>query len=304
MSTSQSHPAASPGHGSGGVIHDIGYRPYTGQRLGERSIFAALYLTSLRNAFGLGRSGRSKVLPFILLGLNLIPMIVIVSIMVATKIGQLPFDYAFYVTFAQVLVSVFAASQAPVLFSRDLRYGSIVLYLTRPMSSTVYSMARWLGLCTAVFVFMTLPLVLMYIGALLAELPFWQNTREVAQAIGFGLLLAMMLASICGLISTLTVRRGFAVVGSIGVLIFGSLVASVIQDVASYAGNDGIAQLFGLFSPFTLYSGMVDGLTATDGGGVVTPSGAMSALYVVVSLVVAVGGLALLDLRYRKVASR
>jgi hypothetical protein len=57
--------AATPAGGS--VIHDLGYRPYTGPRLGPGAIARALTLTGFRNAFGLGRSGRSKVLPFVLL---------------------------------------------------------------------------------------------------------------------------------------------------------------------------------------------------------------------------------------------
>ena len=39
-----------------GVIHDIGYQRYSGQRLGRRHIVGALYLHGLRAAFGLGRS--------------------------------------------------------------------------------------------------------------------------------------------------------------------------------------------------------------------------------------------------------
>lgn len=288
----------------GGVIHDIGYRPYHGPRLGEGRVFGALYLTSLRNAYGLGRSGRSKVLPFLLLGLNLIPMIIIVAIMVATGIQSLPFDYAYYVVFVQILVSTFAAAQGPVIFSRDLRFGSIVLYLARPMGSATYAVARWAGLATAIFGFVTLPLVLMYAGALLAKLDFADNTEEVIQAIGFSLVLSLMLASVCGLFAALTVRRGFAVVGSIGVLIFGSAVVSVIQGVAWDNGSDGVAEVAGLFSPYTLYSGMVDGLTATTAGAIVVPDGAMALLYLLVGLLVGIGGLLLLVLRYRKVASR
>ena len=62
--------AATPAGGS--VIHDLGYRPYTGARVGPGAIARALTLTGFRNAFGLGRSGRSKVLPFILLVISIV----------------------------------------------------------------------------------------------------------------------------------------------------------------------------------------------------------------------------------------
>lgn len=287
-----------------GVIHDIGYRPYTGQRLGEGYVFRSLYLTSLRNTFGLGRSGKSKILPFVLLGLNLIPMIVIVAVMVATGAPALPFDYAFYVIFVQILVSTFAASQGPVLFSRDLRHGSIVLYLARPMQSATYAVARWLGLATAIFGFIALPVLAMYAGAMLAKLDFGANTEDVLQTLGFSLVLAGILASVCGLFAALTVRRGFAVVGSIGVLIFGAAVISAIQGIATEEGADGVAEVAGIFSPYTLYSGMVDGLTDTTAGAIAVPGHAMSVLYLAVGLLVGLGGLGLLVLRYRKVAAR
>ena len=67
--------AATPAGGS--VIHDLGYRPYTGPRVGPGAIARALTLTGFRNAFGLGRSGKSKVLPFILLALNLMPAVIV-----------------------------------------------------------------------------------------------------------------------------------------------------------------------------------------------------------------------------------
>ena len=42
------------------VIHDLGYRPYTGPRLGPAAIARALLVTGFRNAFGLGRSGSRR----------------------------------------------------------------------------------------------------------------------------------------------------------------------------------------------------------------------------------------------------
>ena len=56
-----------------GVIHDLGYRPYDGPRAGDGAIALALFLSGFRNAFGLGRSGKSKVLPFLLLGSTCCP---------------------------------------------------------------------------------------------------------------------------------------------------------------------------------------------------------------------------------------
>ena len=43
-----------------GVIHDIGYRHYDGPRLGASYIRRALYVETLRGAYGLGRSARRR----------------------------------------------------------------------------------------------------------------------------------------------------------------------------------------------------------------------------------------------------
>jgi ABC-2 type transport system permease protein len=60
-----------------GAIHDIGYRHYEGPRLGAGYIRRSLFVETLRGAYGLGRSARSKVMPFLLLGVMVIPAVVV-----------------------------------------------------------------------------------------------------------------------------------------------------------------------------------------------------------------------------------
>ena len=47
-----------------GTIYDIGYRHYDGPRLGRRGAIGAIVGAGLRAVFGLGRSGRSKIIPW------------------------------------------------------------------------------------------------------------------------------------------------------------------------------------------------------------------------------------------------
>ena len=84
-----------------GVIYDLGYRPYDGPRTGAGAIAGSLFLAGFRNAFGLGRSGKSKVLPFLLLGLNLLPAVIVVGVMVIVGLDELPVDYARYASAAR-----------------------------------------------------------------------------------------------------------------------------------------------------------------------------------------------------------
>lgn len=190
------------------VIHDLGYRPYTGPRLGPAAIARALLVTGFRNSFGLGRSGRSKVLPFVLLGLNVLPAVIVGGVMVLVGLKELPIGYARYASTTQVLLGIFVASQAPVLFSRDLRHGTISLYLARPLPSATYAIARWGALLGATLVFLLLPILILYAVALLGELDVSDQSREAAIATGLAVLLALALAGVAGLIASWSTRRG------------------------------------------------------------------------------------------------
>ena len=77
-------------------------------------------------------------------------------------------SYADYTNQTQLLVSLFAASQAPVLFSRDLRHRSIVLYLARPLAAPVFALVRWLSLTLSIFLFTAIPTVVLFAGAMLS----------------------------------------------------------------------------------------------------------------------------------------
>jgi ABC-2 type transport system permease protein len=285
------------------VIHDLGYRPYTGPRLGEAAIARSLVVTGLRNAFGLGRSARSKVLPFILLGLNLLPAVVLVGVMVLVGLDELPMGYAEYASTTQVLLSIFVAAQAPVLFSRDLRHGSIALYLARPLRASTYALARWASLLVATLVFIWLPVVLLWAGALLGELDVTEQTRDASVALLLGLLLGLVVTGVGALVSSWSTRRGFAVVATIAVLLLANGVVTAVQGISLDEDRERVGEVAGLFSPYSLYRGVADAFG--DGASPTPPtSAAMEAAYVVVLVALAAACLAGLVWRYRRLAGR
>ncbi len=287
-----------------GVIHDIGYRPYSGPRGGHATIAWSLYRTGLRNVFGLGRSGRSKILPFGLLALNIIPAVIIVGVVTFIGLDALPLAYPEYAPTTTILLGTFAAAQGPILFSRDLRHGTISLYLARPLSATAYALARWGALLTGIFLFVMAPLVVMYVGALLASMDAGEHTRDFLTATLVSVLLAGMLTAVSGLFSAIALRRGFAIVGTIGTILFGYGVVAAIQGISYDQGQERVGEIAGLFHPMTLYAGDVSVLTDAD-TAITPPTGAgMELLYVAVSLLLVLGGLALLLLRYRRLATR
>ena len=287
----------------GSVIHDLGYRPYTGERLGEGAIARALIGTGFRNAFGLGRSAKSKALPFILLALNVFPAVVIIGVMALTGSDELPLGYAEYASTTQVILGIFVAAQAPVLFSRDLRHGSIALYLARPLRASTYALARWTSLLLAILVFLLLPLLLMFAAALLAELDLSEQTEAVARAVGVAVLLALSLTGVSGLIASWSTRRGFAVVATIAVLLIGNGIVTAVQGISSEEGRSDIGEVAGLFSPYSLYRG-VSFVFADGEEPLAPPTGTgLETAYVLVFLAVSVACAAALLWRYRRVAT-
>jgi len=284
-----------------GVIHDIGYRPYTGPRLGDLAVAWSLFVTGLRNCYGLGRSTRSKVLPFLLLIVILLPALILVAVMVQLKADQQLLPYSRYAMVTQVVISVFVASQAPALISSDLRFRTITLYLARPMRRSTYVLVRFASLTAAVFALVLAPLTLLYAGGLLADLPVGRETGDFLQAVVAALLLAMVLAGLSAMVCAVTPKRGIAVAAVIVVLLVSYSVVASIQVIAVEGRSLVLAQVVGLFSPFTLIDGVQAWLFGGKASTPAPPQGAgMGILFGVATLSVIAGSLGAMLLHYRK----
>lgn len=301
-----SSPSDAPG-APAGRIHDLGYRPYIGPRLGDGAVARAFFVTGLRNTYGLGRSGRSKVLPMLLLGLIVLPALILVGVLVQARsilgVDEHFVAYSTYPITTQLLISVFVASQAPALISRDLRFRTISLYLARPMRRTTYVLVRLASLTVATFLLIAAPLLLMYVGGLLADLPVGRETELFLAALVGAALLAMCLACLAALVSALTIRRGMAVAAVIVVLLVSYTVVSTIQGIALDAGNETVGEIAGLFSPYTLVNGVQVFLFDSPAATPTPPtSDAVGVLHLVAVAVMVLGSLGAMLLRYRRVS--
>ncbi|RYP86717.1 ABC transporter permease [Nocardioides guangzhouensis] len=289
-----------------GVIHDIGYRPYAGPRLGEGAVAWALFVTGLRNSFGLGRSGRSKVLPMGLLALMLLPALILVGVLVQAKdllgLDQQIVAYSTYPMTTQLLISVFVASQAPALISRDLRFRTITLYLARPARRATYVLVRMASLTAATFLLVAAPLVLMYVGGLLADLPLGRESQRVGGALVGALLLAACLACTAALVAALTIRRGLAVTAVIVLLLVTYTVVATIQGISADTGHARVGEVAGIFSPYTLVNGVQVYVFDAPHATRTPPTGdGMGVLYLLATAVTVLGSVGAMLLRYRKV---
>lgn len=288
-----------------GVIHDIGYRSYTGSRLGRRYATRSLFTQSLRAAYGLGRSGRSKVLPMLMLALPVLVAGVIVSVAVLTGAHRLATDYPTFLDSVGVLWYVFTAAQAPVLVSRDLRDATMPLYLSRPITRADYVRAKFAAMAAALLILMAVPLLVLYAGALLAGMDFWHNTTHLMFGLLAALLYAVVYAALGLLIAASTPRRGFGVAAIMGVLVVSGIVSSIVEVMAGglRPGAAASADWAALLSPSSLVEGLVNQVCGlvTDPLVMHAPGALGSAVFAAELAALVAGSYALLGRRYRDI---
>ena len=312
-----------------GVIHDIGYRRYTGRRLGRAQIARALYWYSLRSAFGIGRGAKAKIVPVITFVVICLPAIAS-AVAVAQGQGRLvPYDtYVFQLR--TVIMIIFIAAQAPELVSRDLRSHVLPLYFCRPLRRMDYPLAKLAAFITACLAMIEIPLLLLYLGTITQAhggSAIWHQTKALIPGLLVGLMWAVLLASIGLALASLTGRRAFAT-GAIAIYFFltwvlaGILIAvtqrNVVRAVRAPKGLPPGApappgghffmtvqvpttatHLSGLVSPFTTLDGVRQWLGGTSPTFLpgVGHYGPLYGVMLLVLLAVSVGGL---FARYRK----
>lgn len=294
-------PLATPA-GDQSRIHDIGYRGYDGPRLGRGYARLSLYSQTLRGSYGLGRSVKSKVLPMLLFAVMCVPAAIMVAVAVATKAHDLPVSYTRYAIIMQAVISLYVASQAPQAVSRDLRFKTIPLYFSRPIETADYVQAKFAALASAMFILTGAPLLVLYLGALLAKMDFAHQSKGFGQGLVSVALLSLLFAGIGLVIASITPRRGFGIAAVIAVLIISYGAVSTLQAIADSRGTAGAVPWIGLFSPVTLIGGLSAGLlggTNTFPGD--APSHAQGAVYLLVVLGVIAAAYGLLLRRYKKV---
>lgn len=294
---------------SGGVIHDIGYRRYTGPRLGRPGIVRALVWHSLRSSVGIGRGAKAKIIPVIMFVVMCLPAVA--NAVAVAQGGHRLVPYDTYLFQVRVLVLIiFVAAQAPELVSRDLRSHVLPLYFCRPLTRLDYPLAKLTAFILACLALIEIPLLLLYLGTIAqASGPsaIWAQTRALIPGLLIGLLWAVLLAAIGLALASLSGRRAYAT-GSIAIYFFltwilAGLLDSIGGDRGPLTGGAGPAaagaRLSGLVSPFTTIDGVRQWLGGTSRGPI-PPPGGYGPLYGVMFLLLLAGALGLLAARYRK----
>ncbi|MEU4566830.1 ABC transporter permease [Micromonospora sp. NPDC023956] len=288
-----------------GVIHDIGYQRYTGPRLGRRQVFGALYGHGLRTAFGLGRSAKAKIFPWLIVAI--VVVVAAGATAVRTQIGEVVLTYAQFADAMSWLVIFFVAVVAPELVSRDLRSGVLPLYFSRPLPRSDYPLAKLAALVTALWLLLGAPQLLMFIGAAFTTGKGWRGAWDELLDLLPGLLYAglwaVVFASIGLLVASLTGKRAFAAGGVVAVFLMTTPIVGTLQVMPSQTVNE----LALLGSPSTMVQAIggwaLGDLLVTENGGASYQIGGFGPLYAVAAVLLVAGAVALLLARYRKVAS-
>ncbi|GII25093.1 ABC transporter permease subunit [Planosporangium mesophilum] len=280
---------------SSGVIHDIGYQRYTGPRLGRGYVTRSLYLHGLRTVFGLGRSAKAKIFPWVAVGIVAVVATVLTAVRAQT--GRPVLSYADFPGAVAVLTTLFCATAAPELVSRDLRGGVLPLYFSRPLRRADYPLAKLAALVSAVWLMLAGPLTLMFVGgAFSVHGPgaVRDEFLDLLPGLVQSVIYAAVYSSLALLVASFAGRR--AVAAALVVAVF--LVTTPIVGVIGVSGGQAAQQLAFLASPTTLVQG-VGGWLFDVSGSDVGPYGPVYGL-AVAGLVAAC--VLLLLVRYRRVA--
>ena len=297
--------------GRGGSIYDLGYRGYEGVRLGRRGAIAALVTHSLRTAYGLGRSVRSKLVPMGVLagtlGLALLALGVLALIGQFGEAGEAieainPVRYSTLFPLTATVVFLFCASQAPELMGRDQRWGVLPLYFSRDVSRTDYAVARLLGLWLATLVLVVAPQLLLLVGRVMVAPNLADGLAEelpnLPNAVAIGLIVAGVVAAVSSAVASLTPRRSYATVAIIGIFLVPNIAATVLIELETGL----IGQIAVLLSPADVLDGVNAFLFGTQPDNLaVEDAGLPEWIWLAAAAAWVVGSLAVLLQRYRSI---
>lgn len=246
---------AHPGEPAAGSIYDLGYRSYDGVRLGRRHAVASVYTHSFRGAFGLGRHTSSKIIPFALAIMALLPAVVQVGFNALADEVVDVFRPEDYYEFIQWPLALFAAAVAPELVGRDQRNNTLSLYFSRALLRSDYVLTKVASLATALMVLTLVPQTVVFLGESLASDDsagyLRHNWTDIAPIVVSGAMLSVFVATVSLAIGSQTSRWPLASGGVIAYFAITFVVASILVQTL----ETGPPRYSVLFSGFHLIRG-------------------------------------------------
>ncbi|MEP6834239.1 MAG: hypothetical protein ABJB74_12640 [Gemmatimonas sp.] len=222
------------------AIHDLGYRRYEGAREGPRGAWFAIFTQGLRTMFGLGRTGKAKIVPVFV---GVITMLQVGGSLIGASVsqGQLPVRYGNVLEGSIILYVLFIAAQAPEVFSRDQQHRILPLVLTRASSRQAYLSARLAAIVTSLFIVVFTCLFLLYIGQIgLAADPtkrFGEIGDQFLPVLAIASLTALSVGGLGAGISAWSPRRAFATASIIALFLLFEAISKGLNGLAGVASR-------------------------------------------------------------------
>ena len=193
-----------------------------------------MFENGVRTLLGIGRGGRAKILPILLLIATITPaLIFVVALALAGAEDTLPTAGDYYGLVGIILV-LFGAIMAPELLIADRRSNVLQLYLVRPLTSTDYVVARFLAFFVVVLALVYSGQVILLAGYLLTvDGPgayLQDNWLDIPRFLGAGILFALFVTAIPMAAAAVISRRAYVAVFVIAIFLASGLVADGLAD--------------------------------------------------------------------------
>lgn len=221
-------------------ILDRGYRRFEGRRAGVAGAMRSVAWHTVRSILGLGRKGRHKVFPIIVLVVAFVPAVAFlaISVLLGDFGDELRPEYWEFFGFSFVATVVFVALVAPEAIVRDRRDGMFALYLSTPLSRPTYVLAKVVAVLGTMSLVVLGPPVLWLLGYTFQS----QGPDGVFDWLGVmgrlllaGLVVCIVYTAVSLGVSSLTDRRAFASIAVVFVMLGSTIVANVLVEVAGMA---------------------------------------------------------------------
>jgi ABC-2 type transport system permease protein len=285
-----------------GAIYDIGYRGYDGPRLGRRAAVWALFVASLRQAFGLGRSGRAKIVPFGALAFASFPAVVQSAISatagpVASQVGP-GVTYDNYLWQSSILAVIFLAAQAPELLGGDLRNRVLTLYFSHALERIDYALAKLAALVAGLLVLTVVPSLILFLGQTFVAADLFAGFRDqlkyLPEIVATGLVYSLLYAAVGLAIAAFTPRRAYAMAAIVAVFLVGAALPALLR-------RAGTGDWPVILEVNAIGEGVRHTLFGGRANGPVAGADLASVIYLAAAMVLVVAGLGIYAWRYQRI---
>lgn len=230
----QTNEVANSARNSGaGRLYDIGYQRYQGDRGGRGSVLLALYIDGLRHSIGTNRLGRDKVIPWFSIGFILLGVTIVYLI---SALGG-EFNAADLFGWQAFSIFVFIATVGTESISNDARYGTLSLYLTKPISSLDYIATRWSSVATSVFLLAFIPQLLYFLLSVLGSSNLGEQLGEglvlIPAVLATSTAMAFFYATAAMAVGSATQKRIYAPVILLGTYFLGQIIRAIVTGLNS-----------------------------------------------------------------------